>query len=512
MRGTTNANYRFGETVGSGYVTVPPATNLSYDTNGTNVTLDWSINTSTPLSKAGITNFTRIDIRYKKVADLGEMWSGSFDSITDGTLVLSSDNTSLRSHTFTLPEGRYLVSVVTWGTVTGVTDAPVVPATSAEQIIEVIVSGYKKWTVIIDESNSNPLSCCTYADDAAGMTKGSSDWDEIFGYKPCVFYQGSVYKYLNPNDFTKFEDGTDATSYITNSGDAGYDVMIEFPRMGLTMSKSGTQVTISLTNNPNDSNFEYRAHKRGSTQKNAFYLGAYDACQSLASGVSGSTIGSISGKSPLVSPPLTQFINYAHLRGSGYEIMAFYQWTYVQCLYTLKYGNLNSQATFGLGVTSASNSTNSGLLDDQGMNYGILATGSNPVKLFGLENIWGNVYQWLSGLYSGTNTYTLFTTTDNFGTNTSVTAWEYNVSSGVTRDVSGYITKVQGTNDGGFIISASGGSSSMYFSDRGGLDSGDFPIVGGCWNDSDRAGVFLCYVSYSVSHSSPNIGSRLMFL
>lgn len=512
MRGTTNANYRFGETVGSGYVTVPPATNLSYDTNGTNVTLDWSINTSTPLSKMGITNFTRIDIRYKRVADLGEMWSDSFDSITDGTLVLSSDNTSLRSHTFTLPEGRYLVSVVTWGTVTGVTDAPVVPATSAEQIIEVIVSGYKKWTVIIDESNSNPLSCCTYADDAVGMTKGSSDWDEIFGYKPCVFYQGSVYKYLNPNDFTKFEDGTDATSYITDSGGAGYDVMIEFPRMGLTMSKSGTQVTISLTNNPNDSNFEYRAHKRGDTQKNVFYLGAYDAYDATISGITSGTIGSKSGVGSLTNRGLTSFIGYAHLRGAGYEIMAFYQWTYIQCLYVLKYGNLNSQASLGLGVTSASNSTNSGLLNDQGMNYGILATGSNPVKLFGLENIWGNISQWLSGLYSGSNTYTLFTTTDNFGTNTSVTAWEYNVSSGVTSNVSEYITKTQGTNGGGFVIQVGRGSGSTYYSDYGYLGAGYFPVVGGYWSDGSHAGIFACEISSAAALIDTTKGARLMFL
>lgn len=505
MRGTTNANYRFGETVGNGYVTVQPTQNLTANGNDGHINLSWS----TPTTDS-VTTLSKIDIRYKAKTDS----STYFSSVTDGTLATSITDTSTTSYTITdVTAGQeYLVSVVAWGYVANVGTSSLVPATSAEQIVSVMPSAYKKWTVIIDDSNSNPLSCCTYADDAAGMTKGSSDWDEIFGYKPCVFYQGSVYKYLNPNDFTKFEDGTDATSYITDSNRLGYDVMIEFPRMGLNMSKSGTQVTISLTNNPNDSNFEYRAHKRGSTQKNAFYLGAYDAYDATISGITSDTIGSKSGVGPLTNRGLTSFIGYAHLRGTGYEIMAFYQWTYVQCLYTLKYGNLNSQATLGLGVTGASAATNSGLTDNRGMNYGILATPSNPVKLFGLENIWGNISQWLSGLYSGTNTYTLFTTTDNFGTNTSVTAWEYNVSSGVTSDTSEYIKKAQGTNGGGFVIQAGSGSASTYYSDYGYLGAGYFPDVGGYYASSSNAGIFFCNIANLSELIDTTKGSRLMFL
>ena len=366
--------------------------------------------------------------------------------------------------------------------------------------ITVIVSDVKIYTVQVDQANSNPLSCCTYADDAVGMTKGSSDWDDIFGYKPCIMKDGVVVGYLNPNDFTKYEDGT--TAPITSNT---YDVMIEFPRRGLNISTSGDIITVSLTDATDSSDFNYLAHKRGNTQKDYFYLGAYDATGSS------SKLGSNSGLAPLVNTTLTNFITYAHNRGTGYEIMGFYQWTYIQALYILKYGNLNSQAALGKGYVGGSAAQTTGYCNAKGMCYGNTSSSTDRVKLFGLEDLWGNVYQWISGLYCDSS-YNLLTTTDNFGTSTTASNWEYSVSSGVSSGSSGYATKLQGTNNGGFVLKASNGSTTTYWCDYASLYSDNFPYVGGYWNRSDAAGVFCCYVNHSASSSDSNRGSRLMFL
>ena len=358
----------------------------------------------------------------------------------------------------------------------------------------------KIYTVKIDQSNSNPLSCCTYADDAVGMTKGSSDWDDIFGYKPCIMKDGAVVGYLNPDDFTKYEDGT--TAPITSNT---YDVMIEFPRRGLNISTSGDIITVSLTNATDSSDFNYLAHKRGNTQKDYFYLGAYSATGSS------SKLGSNSGLVPLVSTTLTNFITYAHNRGTGYEIMGFYQWTYIQALYILKYGNLNSQAALGQGYTSGSAVQTTGYCNAKGMCYGNTSSNTDRVKLFGLEDLWGNVRQWICGLYCDSS-YNLLTTTDNFGTSTTASDWEYSVSSGISSSTYGYATKLQGTNNGGFVLKTSSGSSTTYWCDYARLYSSDFPFVGGSWSYGDYAGVFYCNVSYSASASSSDFGSRLMYL
>lgn len=372
--------------------------------------------------------------------------------------------------------------------------------TEASQIVSVTPSTYKVWTVNIDQSNSNPLTCCTYANNAIGMTKGSSEWDDIFGYKPCIMQNGNVIGYLNPNDFNKYENGL--TAPIT---DTNYDVMIEFPRMGLNISTSGDIITVSLTDAPNNSNFQYLAHKRGSTQKNYFYLGAYSATGSS------SKLGSNSGFTPLTNISITDFINYAHNRGSGYEIMAFYQWTYVQALYILKYGNLNSQQALGQGFVSGSPIQTTGETNTRGMCYGDPSIGTDRMKLFGIEDLWGNVSQFISGLYNDNNR-NLLTTTDNFGVNTSSSSYEYNISSDTTTDVSGYMTKSQGTNNGGFIIKVDGGSSTTYYSDTAMLDVSKFPDVGGNLTNVGVAGVFCCRVVYYASSTNTFLGSRLMYL
>lgn len=335
------------------------------------------------------------------------------------------------------------------------------------------------------------------------MTKGSSEWDDIFGYKPCIMRDGVVQGYLNPNDFTKYTSGS--TAPIT---DTNYDVMIEFPRMGLDISTDNNKViTIKLTDAKNDSNFQYLAHKRGNVQKDYFYLGAYSATGSS------SKLGSNSGFVPLVDTSITDFINYAHNRGSGYEIMAFYQWTYVQALYIMKYGNLNSQEALGKGFIGGASSSalTTGATNARGMCYGNPNSGDDRMKLFGLEDLWGNVYQFISGLYSNSNR-NLLTTTDNFGVDTSASAWEYNVSSDVTSNIEGFMKESQGANNGGFVLKVANGSSTTYYSDYALLRASSFPFVGGHWNGGDFAGVFYCSVINSASISYVYLGSRLMYL
>lgn len=368
--------------------------------------------------------------------------------------------------------------------------------TEATQIVQCTPMAFSTWTVKIDQSNSNPLTCCTYADSAVGMDKASSEWDTIFGYKPCIMQNGNVVGYLNPNDFSKYEDGS--TAPIT---DSNYDVMIEFPRRGLNISTSGNIVSVSLTNNPNDSNFQYLAHKRGNVQKDYFYLGAY---------VMSNEYKSVSGQSPLVNMTLINFINGTHTRGAGYEIMAFYQYTYIQALYVLKYGNLNSQQALGQGYVGGSSAQATGATNTKGMCYGSSST-TDRVKLFGLEDFWGNVYQCLSGLYSD-DTRNLLTTTDNFGTDTSASAWEYNVASGISSNISGWVSKVQGSNNSGFVVKEISGSATTFFCDESYFTASQFPFVGGSWDDDDNAGVFYSHVSNSASFYGARYGTRLMYL
>lgn len=482
-RGWTNSCVSTGATPS---IAPPPCTNIVVTKGNGQFSLTWT----DPAAQGDNYTWKETVVRYK---------AGSAPtSATDGTVaVVETTRNQYASTPLTvtgLTNGvTYYISVFPKSTSGGIN-------TDGSQIVSVTPVAQKIYTIRIDQSNSNPLTCCTYADDAVGMEKGSDVWDAIFGYKPCIMKDGVVQGYLNPNDFTKYEDGSPAPITDTN-----YDVMIEFPRMGLDISTSGKVITVKLTDAKNDGNFQYLAHKRGNVQKDYFYLGAYSATGSS------SKLGSNSGAPVRINTSIADFISLAHNRGSGYEIMAFYQWTYVQALYVMKYGNLNSQEALGKGFTNGSSTQSTGATNTRGMCYGNPNSSTDRMKLFGLEDLWGNVYQFISGLYSDGNR-NLLTTTDNFGVNTSADAWEYNVRSGTTGNVSGYMTESQGTNNGGFVTKVGGGSVTTYYSDYATLGASYFPSVGGSWGGGADAGVFYCYVYRSASDSLAGIGSRLMFL
>ena len=362
---------------------------------------------------------------------------------------------------------------------------------------------WKIMTVKLNFANSNPASIGSYADDATSMTAGKNvdAWEEFFGYKPCLFKNGKVVGYLNRNDYTKFENGTAAD--IT-SGNAG-DVMIEFPRRGVKISKSGKVVTVSMTDNPNDSSFKYYAHQRGSANKDYFYLGAYLGY------VNNGKLRSISGMYPTVSTTLEQFDTYGKANGNGYGCMGYYQWLFIQVMYILQYkGNLDSQNVHGWGLCDG-NTRASGSGNSKGVMFGSNNTGQ-PIKLFGLEDTWGNVYQLVNNYYSNGN-YHVTTTTDDTITDTS--KYTDRGSYGGSSYSSGWPTDCMGTTEAGFTGTYGNynGSSSTYFCDSAYFHADDVPLVGGYYGAGTNYGMFYFYCVYSRGGNSGSYtGSRLGYL
>lgn len=344
------------------------------------------------------------------------------------------------------------------------------------------------------------------------MTKGSDAWDEIFGYKPCLLSTDEPHQvvYLDPNDFSRDIDGNDVSSIITSGmidSITFVDVMIEFPRLAINIENDGNGIiTVSMSTNigafGNDS-LDTRAF--GSRDK--FYLGAY-----LANNPGNTqTLVSRSSQEPITDIDLTDAIAYAQNMGNGYDIMGFYQWTYIQCLYLLKYGNLDSQAALGKGYTNGSSKQNTGATNTQGMCYGNPNSYMDRMKLFGLEDAWGNLFQWLGGLYCDSS-FNLLTKTMKFTAETTASDYDFSTPSGLSNSIGGYMKQLQGTNGGGFVGKATGGSATTYWCDDVNIESECFAAVGGDWYDGDDAGLFHCYVTGSWDTTGDYLGCRLMYL
>ncbi|MDQ9753342.1 hypothetical protein RFZ03_22180, partial [Acinetobacter baumannii] len=83
------------------------------------------------------------------------------------------------------------------------------------------------------------------------------------------------------------------------------------------------------------------AHKVGEVEKDFIYVGAY-----LGS-IEAGRLRSKSGVTPTVNTTLTQFRNYAHNVGSGYQQFNWFTLSLLQILYLIAYKNLNSQNALG---------------------------------------------------------------------------------------------------------------------------------------------------------------------
>lgn len=366
---------------------------------------------------------------------------------------------------------------------------------------------YKIMTVEIDLLNGNPSTCCTYTDDAVDMESGDTSWDEFFGHYPVLFKNGQEVGKLNPNNFAQFEDGS---TVDISSGDAG-DVMIAFPRRGVRINIVDNILTVSMTDDPDNPDFKYYAHSRGEERKEKFYLGAYQGyLLSLK-------LRSLSGKLPNNKFSIGAFRTYAQANGTGYEQSGFYQLIFRQVMYLLKYKNLNSQSAVGSGFTGwtiSNEPSNTGTTNSLGMDYRE-TSGIKHVKLFGIEDFWGNLQEWIDGIVlkeKDSSTITLLTTTTGF--NNSGTDYEIETEMA---DSVGYMRKPKGTTETGFVINETGGSTTTYFCDCAKVRCYDSTTnyvasFGGNWDSGSDAGIFCLLADKSTYESFVSVGARLMYL
>lgn len=370
---------------------------------------------------------------------------------------------------------------------------------------------FRIMTVNIDLNNSNPETCITYADDAVNMTPGSDEWDDFFGHYPVLFKDGEEVGKLNPDNFEQFENGE--TADIT-SGDAG-DVMIAFPCRGLSISKNDNILTVSMTDDEENENFKYYAHTRGAIIKNKFYLGAYKGY------IDAERMRSLSNKIITTNVSIATYRNHAHENGVGYEQSGWNQLVFRQSMYLLKYKNLDSQSSLGYGYfhTSGENMS-TGNTDTNGMDYGE-ETGNYQMKLFGLEDFWGNINEWIDGIYTDGG-YTHITTDNkefiNNGYKDGTYIYSHSQYTGFNRI--GFIKNVYGNTELGYILSDNSGSSTTFFCDVGTYQTYSSYYYGNALiNNGGNVciGIFSFgsltgYGSGKTDLVDKNIASRLMFL
>lgn len=325
----------------------------------------------------------------------------------------------------------------------------------------------------IDESGSIPDQMVTYTDDAIGMTPFTMDlttgvpnygsWkDAFFMPRPCMLsYDGEVVYYLDPDDLTKKEDGT--ASDITDTTFAG-NAMMEWPVIYQSITQDGDRIKIRISSEKIDSSFHAFANTARNGNITNFYTPIYNGAE-----VEGK-LRSMSGQVIMKSKTAVQEETLAEGNGTGWTIEKMADRMLINNLLILIGKSLDTQTVFGSGYTSGGNAYNfvlTGTLNDKGLFYGLSST-STPVKVFGMENYWGQQWRKLVGWMEVSATQKIKVT---WGTEDGSTATGYNFTGDGYVSISdatpsgtngGYISKMKGTQYGLIPVGASGSSTTKY--------------------------------------------------
>jgi len=387
--------------------------------------------------------------------------------------------------------------------------------------------------VRIDTQTANSNTAVIYTDDAVGMTPSrtvsgvynAGTIDSVYPYnsiRPCLLRNGQVIGYLNPNNFTQFEDGRAAD--ITNP-DAG-DVMIEIPHFYYSISRSSdnrfVDVKISEMFSPG---FTDRAFSYNGVVKDKFYIGAY-----LGHILNG-RLRSISGVLPSVSQPLSHMRGFARANNSnnvtGYEQLSYNKLVALQVLYLIQFRHLNSQSALGQGHVAFATFAQTGGTNRRGMNAGDSGSVSEAqVKFNGIEDMWGNAYQWIDGYRSRPNDIVI--SDGNFndsGTGYTPISYRYQRSDRFGPLTWGTIADVVGNNELAFTPTRGmcsypelNGSSNFttptnlqeHYADFGTVRSNHVPFFGGFHWGHGSSGMFYFYC-YSPGSARQDTTARLVY-
>jgi hypothetical protein len=223
-----------------------------------------------------------------------------------------------------------------------------------------------------------------------------------------------------------------------------------------------------------------------------------------------SKMRSLAGQTVGVSQTAQTELNYAAANGEHYTTNAWCEWDTICGLLVLMSLNTNAQEVYGYGRGGASAASATGELKNKGMFFGYSQSQSttNAVKVFYLENWWGNVWNRIQGCIAinrsirikMTKPYNL-TGTDFINTGLTLTG-----TSG------GYINKTKTDNSYGTVPYEASGSETTYECD--GLwyntSAGTYvALVGGSWGNAALLGFFCLNLNFAASSTSTGIGARL---
>ena len=393
---------------------------------------------------------------------------------------------------------------------------------------------YNLYGFKLDQNESDPASMITYLSDCDNAIYKSAymnystdtfdygDWGDawfIKKLKPCMLkYDGTVDYELDKNDYTKKADGT--TSDVINTAYEG-NAMVGIPKVYWKIVDNGDNTAnIYICDKKLDDDFVCWSHiDNNGNEIDYCYMPIYTG--SLV----GSKLRSLSGLTPMANKTRQAEIDYAKSNNTSSDIIwyteVFSDRKLIELLLLLIGKSTNTQTVFGAGNNNSYDSSsdtgvkNSGTMNTKGMFWGSNDNVSG-VKVFGIENLWGNVWRTVAGWINDNGIQKIKMT---YGMSDGSTVDGYNL------DGTGYITVENSTPSGtsgnhinkmlmtenGLVPVVASGSASTYYCDSlyFSISKTCYASVGGASNGRIITGIFCNSILLDCSYTYWNMGAAL---
>lgn len=362
-----------------------------------------------------------------------------------------------------------------------------------------LTTGY----IILDQTSSDPT---TKVLDEDGHTYSNytrpSVIDSIRAASHC--YVGTfannkmTLKQLSDSNGTLYADGTSAATDIATTGK---DVFMRLPFFFTRVSEYATDKikiefafdagqTATSTRQPTGNGWK----QWGGND----LIGKYEAYET------NSMTYSVSGQTSTGNVSQANFKSHARARGTGFSIVKWRHQNIMAILFYAYYGHTNCQSLIGSGASS--NNKQTGLKNSLGMTDTTSSNGNTDnIVFWGLENWWGNKYEWVDNVVVDNHTWTI---TEDDGTTRTIQASA--MASG--NDAWIYPSKFILGDDLDVIAAAgqTGGSDSTGYCDGQYYTSSSSRVVArSSHSASANGGVAYVNANNDSSNTNTNNGSRL---
>lgn len=219
---------------------------------------------------------------------------------------------------------------------------------------------------------------------------------------------------------------------------------------------------------------------------------------------------SISSPYPWVNITRLTARNKAKSVGSKFHLYDFATYCAIIFLYVVEFADWNCQNKIAYGRVNQSSAITSGKTDTMVYHTGTVGSrisdGAAECQYRWIENLWGNVYQWVDGFNANGTTVYYCTDPSKYADDTATGYTKIG-----TLPASGHIKDLIVTDNGLLIPKTTGGSETTYIPDYMWSSSGWRVLcVGGDWSYGANAGLLCFFANNASSNSNSSISARLL--